>query len=289
MAEPLVGLRDLFDNDFRHYLRQRTSPFVLRGPAGTFQVPWYFADDFDSASRVFVAYVGPGVDPVGVCRVVLEQVGPMMLQIDRGALVVSAQAGEPGSTSSLDLTFTKRVLFYVDGLAGDAAAEAVIADGRTAGFLVTLRGLTYADRVNRNPKCFISYDSRDRDGVAEPLARSLVKLGVPVWFDRFALRIGDRVREKIEDGLRRCRKCVFVLSKNFLANTGWPREEFDGVFDRERTERTDLILPVWCGVSREEVAGYCLSLGNRQAVLWEIGCDAVAAQIAAVVDPRVTR
>jgi TIR domain len=55
----------------------------------------------------------------------------------------------------------------------------------------------------------------------------------PVWYDEFALKIGDNLRDSIERGLKECRKCVLVLSPNFLTNGGWTKKEFDSIFTRE--------------------------------------------------------
>jgi len=44
-----------------------------------------------------------------------------------------------------------------------------------------------------------------------------------------------------------------VISLNFIANRGWTREEFNAIFTRELVERAHLILPVWHGVTRNEV------------------------------------
>ena len=75
----------------------------------------------------------------------------------------------------------------------------------------------------------------------------------PVWYDEFALRIGDNLRDSIERGLKECRKCVLVLSPNFLTNGGWTKKEFDLIFTREILEAQQLVLPVWHGVRKEQV------------------------------------
>jgi hypothetical protein len=78
----------------------------------------------------------------------------------------------------------------------------------------------------------------------------------PVWFDEFSLAVGDSLRESIEAGLKTCHMCILVLTPNFLAKGGWPKREYDSIFTRELIENKKLILPVWAGVSKEEVYEY---------------------------------
>jgi hypothetical protein len=70
-----------------------------------------------------------------------------------------------------------------------------------------------------------------------------------------------------------------VLTPNFLGNTGWTREELGAVFTRELIERKDVILPVWSGVTREEVFNYSPTLADRLAVNWASGQEEVARQL----------
>lgn len=48
---------------------------------------------------------------------------------------------------------------------------------------------------------FVSYASDDKDAVVRPLAHALQSAGLRVWFDGFALHIGDSLRQKIDRGL----------------------------------------------------------------------------------------
>jgi hypothetical protein len=93
----------------------------------------------------------------------------------------------------------------------------------------------------------------------------------PVWYDEFSLKVGDRLRESIELGLKECKKCVLVISQNFLSNTGWTKVEFNSIFTREIIQRDDFLLPVWHGVTKEEVFNYSPSLADRVGVNWNLG------------------
>ena len=133
------------------------------------------------------------------------------------------------------------------------------------------------------PVAFVCHDSRDKDSVAKPIAVGLIRRLCPVWYDEFSLSVGNRLRESVGKGLKECRRCILVLSPNFLSNTGWTRTEFDSVFTREILERQDVILPVWHGVRAKDVYDYSPSLANRVAVDWSLGEDEVVKRLHAAI------
>lgn len=131
---------------------------------------------------------------------------------------------------------------------------------------------------------FVSHASEDKKAVAEPLSAALGKVGVSVWLDRFELRLGDRLRKSIENGLRESRFGVVVLSAAFFAKD-WPQMELDAMAQLEVQGRK-VILPIWYDVSAEDVRLRSLLLADRLAVVWSAGLDNVVAAILAVVRSR---
>lgn len=129
------------------------------------------------------------------------------------------------------------------------------------------------------PLAFISHDWRDKSEIAEPLAVHLQKLLCPVWYDQFTLRVGDSLRESIEKGLKECRKCIVVLTPNFLSNSGWSKREYDSIFTRELIEKQKVILPIWHDVSPEQIYQYSPILADRVAAQWSKGVEEVANQL----------
>jgi len=67
---------------------------------------------------------------------------------------------------------------------------------------------------------FISHASEDKEQVALPLSLALRQRGVRVWLDKFELRIGDSLRQKIDEGLANSRFGVVILSPSFFQNIG---------------------------------------------------------------------
>jgi tetratricopeptide (TPR) repeat protein len=110
---------------------------------------------------------------------------------------------------------------------------------------------------------FISHASEDKDFV-RPLAQELRSLGLNVWYDSFVLRVGDNLARSIDIGLSKSRYGIVVLSKAFFAKN-WPEEELDILISRAAAGR-GAILPVWHGVSSQEVADYSAFIANLIAL-----------------------
>ena len=134
------------------------------------------------------------------------------------------------------------------------------------------------------PRGFISHDSRDKEAIAEPLAVQMSQIMCPVWYDQFALKVGDSLRESIEKGLKECRKCILVLTPNFLKNGGWTKLEYDSIFTREIVEQRRVILPVWDQVTADDVYQYSPILADRVAAQWSDGVEEVARKLLAAID-----
>ena len=132
---------------------------------------------------------------------------------------------------------------------------------------------------------FVSYASEDREAVARPLALVLRRLGLRVWYDQMELRVGDRLRRRIDEGLAKCRYGVVILSPSFFAKR-FPQLELDGLTQRE-LDGEDLVLPVWRDVDVQDVRKFSLSLADRIAVKWQDGIHIVATELLRVVSPEL--
>jgi len=125
-------------------------------------------------------------------------------------------------------------------------------------------------------KLFISHASEDKADFVRPLAERL-KTEFQVWYDEYELTIGDKLREKIDQGLRQCDYGVVVLSHHFFAKR-WPQEELDGLFSLETRERK-VILPIWRDITLEDVQKYSPILASRLAVSIDRGIGHVVHEI----------
>lgn len=129
---------------------------------------------------------------------------------------------------------------------------------------------------------FISHATEDKDAVVRPLAYALRAAGLVVWFDEFELRIGDSLRRKIDAGIARSRFGVVVLSAPFFTK-GWPSYELDGLVTMAASGK-QVILPLWHGISKDEVVAQSPSLADKVALRTsDYTIDEIAAQIQDVV------
>lgn len=133
---------------------------------------------------------------------------------------------------------------------------------------------------------FISHASEDKDDVVRELAESLRARKLDVWYDEFEVRIGDNLRRRIDAGLVSSRFGVVVLSPAFLAKP-WAQYELDGLVTREMSGEQQIILPIWHGLSREQLAAVSPSLANTIALRTEdMTVDEIADEIAGVINDR---
>jgi hypothetical protein len=111
---------------------------------------------------------------------------------------------------------------------------------------------------------FISHATEDKADVVRPLAIALQELGLSVWYDEFELHIGDSLRRKIDAGISSSRFGIVVLSAAFFAKS-WPQYELDGLVTMEVSGK-QVLLPLWHGVSKDEVMRYSASLADKVAL-----------------------
>ena len=67
---------------------------------------------------------------------------------------------------------------------------------------------------------FISHATEDKEEFVRPLARALEQAGFKIWYDEFALKIGDSLRRSIDRGLSQSKYGIVILSDAFLRKTG---------------------------------------------------------------------
>jgi TIR domain len=93
------------------------------------------------------------------------------------------------------------------------------------------------------PKAFLSHASEDKADFAEPLGRRLAELGIDPWLDRWEIRPGDSLVQRLfDEGLAHADAVVVVISR-FSVRKAWVREELDSA-TVSRIERGTRLIPV---------------------------------------------
>lgn len=137
---------------------------------------------------------------------------------------------------------------------------------------------------DREYDVFISHASEDKESFVRPLATTLARLGLYVWYDEFELKVGDSLRRKIDEGLSRSRFGIVILSKSFFSKE-WPLKELDALVSREH-EGAKVILPIWHGVSKADITAFSLILADKFAIFTSEGLDKVVQEILREVKPQ---
>lgn len=205
-----------------------------------------------------------------------------------GIMTISSFGGDVqyGLVGSNHSPFSKRVFIYSEDVIEDGPDPTLDVLCKQKSLWLTVRGQQYLKKKVEleKPLAFISHDSRDKAGVALPIALGLQKLMCHAWYDEYSLKVGDSLRETIEKGLKEARKCVLILSPNFISNNGWTKVEFNSVFTREILEQTSVVLPVWYNVSAQQVYEYSPSLADKVGLNWQqLGEDEVIRRLYNVI------
>lgn len=132
-------------------------------------------------------------------------------------------------------------------------------------------------------KLFISHAWEDKEDFVRPLVVALRDAGFAVWYDEYALKMGDTLLTEIDKGLRECDFGVVVFSKHFFEKH-WTESELVGLFARESKGRK-LILPIWKDVTKDDVIEYSPILAGRLGVLASKGIESIVGEIQRSVLP----
>jgi hypothetical protein len=191
----------------------------------------------------------------------------------------------PERTNLSECIYIKNIILYIDRYLQDEEKQTILKYGKQRGFNLTTRDEKYAQECHAlsKPLAFISHDSRDKDILVRKLAEKLVSLNCPVWYDEYSLKIGDNLREKIEDGIKEAPYCILILSKNFLSNVKWAKSEFETIFIKELHEKKEIIIPVWHEISEDDLYEYCPKLLGRLGGNSSDGIDVLAEKIVSIL------
>jgi hypothetical protein len=90
--------------------------------------------------------------------------------------------------------------------------------------------------------CFISYSSKD-DAFAQRLHNDLQGEGVRCWFASEDMKIGDKIRVRIDESIRIHDKLLLILSEHSVASE-WVEHEVEHALDLERERMTAVLFPI---------------------------------------------
>ena len=90
--------------------------------------------------------------------------------------------------------------------------------------------------------CFISYSSKDQS-FAERLHADLQNVGVHCWFATEDMKIGDKMRVRIDESIRMYDKLLLVLSEHSVSSH-WVEQEVETALAKEREGQPHMLFPI---------------------------------------------
>lgn len=278
MATP----REYFEKDGSRNLRSHAvHKFTERETGEVTEVSAGLAFDFEAGVKYALIYVPRSRIAPHIIDHYLSNIDDALKAGD-GVQIISGFHGTDEQIASDELVFSGRVTIYTEDEIPSAAKEAFAGKAKSRGMTLVVRDRKYyEERLKLDvPLAFICHDSRDKEPFVRELASSLQKMLLSVWYDEYSLRVGNSLRESIEKGIKECRKCILILSPNFINNGGWTKAEFDSIYTREILEQQKLILPVWHNISKEEIFAYSPRILDKVGILSSLGAEDVARKIA---------
>lgn len=132
---------------------------------------------------------------------------------------------------------------------------------------------------------FISYAIEDQASFVRDLAAMLSRLGLAIWYAETALQIGDSLTDSINRGLAGSRYGIAVVSRNFISKP-WPKWELAGLVNRQNHEEQNVILPIWHGVTKDDVLNFSPPLADLWALNTETDqAEEIALKLLRRIDP----
>ncbi|MCG7539875.1 toll/interleukin-1 receptor domain-containing protein [Pseudoalteromonas sp. OF7H-1] len=285
----MATLREYFDTDLNKNMSVHNTWGIGSSESNiTHEIIAKIAQAYDANAKFWSFYIEEGADVSATINALFSsnEVKQCILSPEGDGVVIQTGFSDYSEMASSEtLRFTGRIFLYINEMLGKEYRKQVTEHGLALGYNVIIRDKEYALKRSEmeKPLAFISHDSRDKDPVVRKLVHELSKLQCPVWYDEYSLNVGDSLRSSIEAGLKETKKCVVILSPNFLSNEGWGKAEFDSVYTREILEKDNVILPVWHEVSVENVYEYSPRLADKVGLNSSIGIEELARKLANVI------
>jgi RNA-directed DNA polymerase len=189
------------------------------------------------------------------------------------------RGGNPAPFASVvrgKMEFLKMVKGFTDPVYRNLQRRLVVADPDYFSIMQAENALMLKRDV------FISHASEDKDGIARDLADRLIAEGITVWYDEYAIRLGDDIFHKISEGLAHSKFGVIIFSPNFFAaKKTWTPRELSALVAAEDGDKARRILPIWYNITHAELLAKSPMLVNHRALLAkDHTIEEMAAQIA---------
>lgn len=224
--------------------------------------------DARGGTRLFVFYLPKTVYALKAIKAIVNDLPRWQKKADESLIEVSINYDRTIGEKSI--VYSKNIYVYSETNLSDKEFSVLEEELKDSEFNLTIRSQNYLDfkRKKEKPLAFISHDSRNKDLIARPIADGLNSRLCYTWYDEYSMKVGGSLRESIEKGIKEAKKCILIVTPEFLSNSGWSKKEFNSIFTREMIFEESIILPIWYNVSVKEVYDYSPSLADCFAIEW---------------------
>lgn len=119
---------------------------------------------------------------------------------------------------------------------------------------------------NEEYDVFVSHAWEDKEGFVDEFVAELEKLGIKVWYDKQRIKWGDSMRARIDDGLKKSKFGIAVISPDYIADGKyWTKAELDGLFQLESVNGK-MLLPIWHNITKQQVMNYSPIVASKLAM-----------------------
>ncbi len=134
---------------------------------------------------------------------------------------------------------------------------------------------------------FLCHVSEDKSEVVDPLYRYFTSRGIRCWFDEAEIAWGDKIVEKIQEGITRSRFVLVVLSPEFLKKP-WPKRELQSALTREIEGGRSIVLPLLVGDPQILLASLPF-LEEKRYLIWRGDPTAIEEELRTLFRRQVQR
>lgn len=147
---------------------------------------------------------------------------------------------------------------------------------------ITLLRETETDKgeFNTSYDVFISHAWEDNE-FTDKLRDVLREKGLRVWYDKSEVVVGDKIVVAIENGLKTAKYVIVVLSPSYF-NKKWTKEELFAALNLE-TVAQKKILPIWHGVTIEQMKEFSPILSSRLGLRSDMGIEKLVLELLLVI------
>jgi hypothetical protein len=131
--------------------------------------------------------------------------------------------------------------------------------------------------MSDSPLFFISYRSKDREKV-EWLVEHLRESRLDIWFDRFEIKIGDNIIERLQEGLSKSTHMLLFIGPTYFSG-GFTAGEYQSFFNKNRGKLSGKVFIVLDRISVNKFQKSAPFLGNYRCALWREGREKVVKDI----------